>query len=89
MLVYIAGYFIVMDRNLPTSPFINASDYFESSFRWASSRKASKNDTGPETPFPKVTFFNIIYRPMDAVYFRLIPRSPNDVERLKSIGYYR
>ncbi len=89
LVAYIAGYFILMDSHRPTSPYRNANEFFESSFRWAALTRASKDNTGPETPFPEVTIWNIIYRPMDKLYFRLFPRSSNEVERLKAIGYYR
>jgi len=89
LLAYIAGYFVLMDIHRPTSPYRNANEFFESSFRWAALTRASKDNTGPETPFPEVSIWNIIYRPMDKVYFRLFPRSSNEVERLRAIGYYR
>jgi hypothetical protein len=88
VLLYIIGYFAMMDRNLPTSPFRAASDYFESSFRWAPKQRDGKG-AGPETQFPEVTIWNIIYKPFDKVYFRLFPRPHTEVERLRELGYYR
>src|SRR6266404_8477210 len=72
-LLYTVGYFAVMDRHLPTSPFRAANDYFESSFRWATKQRAGKS-TGPETQFPEVTIWNVMYKPLDMVYFRVFPR---------------
>ena len=88
ILLYAVGYFALMDRHLPTSPFRAANDYFESSFRWAAKQRAGKG-TGPETQFPEVTVWNVIYRPLDAMYFRAFPRRDAEVERLRELGYYR
>jgi len=87
--LYVVGYLVLMDKHRPTSPYPNASDYFESSFRWAAPGKASKDASGPNTQFPTVTIWNIVYRPLDKVYFRLFPRSASEIEHLKSIGYFR
>lgn len=89
LLLYVGGYFTLMDTHRPTSLYLRASDYFESSFRWAKRTRASKDDSGPETAFPEVTIWNVIYRPMDKLYFHFFPRSSNEVERLRAIGYYR
>jgi hypothetical protein len=89
LVLYLAGYFILMDVHRPTSPYRNSNDFFESSFRWAPHTRASKDNTGQETPFPEVTIWNIIYRPMDEVYFRLTKRPPEEVEKLRALGYYR
>jgi hypothetical protein len=86
--LYALGYLAVMDRHLPTSPFRAANDYFESSFRWAAKQRANKS-TGPETQFPEVTIWNIIYKPLDTVYFQVFPRRGVEVERLRELGYYR
>ncbi len=88
LVVYFVGYAILMDRHLPTSPFRAASDYFDSSFRWAAKQRAGKG-TGPETQFPEVTIWNIIYEPLDRIYFRVFPRGDPEVERLRAAGYYR
>jgi hypothetical protein len=87
-LLYAVGYFVLMDRHLPTSPFRAANDYFESSFRWTAKQRAGKG-TGPETQFPEVTIWNVIYKPLDTVYFRVFPRRDAEVERLRELGYYR
>jgi hypothetical protein len=86
--MYFGGYFVLMDRHLPTSPFRTANDYFESSFRWAAKQRAGKG-TGPETQFPDVTIWNVVYKPLDMVYFRVFPRRDAEVEHLKELGYYR
>jgi len=78
----------LMDRHLPTSPFRTANDYFESSFRWAAKQRAGKG-TGPETQFPDVTIWNVVYKPLDMVYFRVFPRRDAEVEHLRELGYYR
>jgi hypothetical protein len=88
LILYALGYFLLMDRHRPTSPFRAANDYFDSSFRWAAMQRTSKG-TGPETQFPEVTVWNILYRPLDRIYFRLFPRPDVEVERLRAIGYYR
>ena len=86
--LYFVGYFALMDRHRPTSPYRAANDYFESSFRWAAKQRAGKG-TGPETQFPEVTIWNVIYRPIDSVYFRVFPRHDAEVERLRELGYYK
>jgi hypothetical protein len=88
VLIYFSGYFALMDRHLPTSPFRGADDYFESSFRWAARQPTGKG-TGPETAFPSVTIWNIIYKPLDTAFFRVFPRRDEEVERLRQLGYYR
>lgn len=88
LLLYVAGYFLLMNVHLPTSPYRSNNDYFESSFRWASHTRASKDNTGPETPFPEVTIWNIIYWPMDMLYFRVTKRSSEEVEKLRTLGYF-
>ena len=88
-LAYVIGYVAVMNRHLPTSPIRAENNYFESSFRWAPKMRAGKEGTGPETQFPEVTFWNVIYTPMDRVYFAVFPRRNADVERLRELGYYQ
>src|SRR5881275_1454308 len=86
VLLYAAGYFALMDRHLPTSPFRADNGYFESSFRWATKQRGGKG-TKPETQFPEVTVWNVIYRPLDAAFFRAFPRRDAEVERLRELGY--
>ncbi len=86
--LYIGGYFVLMDRHLPTSPFRAANDYFESSFRWTAKQRAGKS-TGSETHFPEVTIWNVIYRPLDSVYFRVFPRGDAELAHLRKLGYYK
>ena len=88
LVLYSVGYFVLMDRHLPTSPFRNANEYFESSFRWAAKQRAGKG-TGPKTNFPDVTIWNVVYDPVDRIFFHLFPRPMDEVERLKALGYYR
>ena len=88
LVLYMVGYFVLMDRHRPTSPFQRANDYFESSFRWAAKQRASKDNTDPETPFPEVTLWNVIYDPFDKVFFHMFPRPTAEVEKLRAMGYY-
>jgi hypothetical protein len=88
--IYLVGYFAVVNRHRPTSPS-NADGYFQSSFRWADDEWIQHPAMpGPQhTPYPEVSIFNIIYEPMDWLYFRFLPRSQSEVERLRELGYYR
>jgi len=88
-LIYGVGYFVLMDSHRPTSQFRGANDYYESSFRWAQKRHASKGDAGPETRIPEVTVFNFLYAPLDKIFFRIFPRPDVEIEELRSIGYYQ
>ena len=87
---YVVGYFALMDRHRPTSP-LGAYGYFQSSFRWVGNESIQKPSMPAPvpTPHPGVTVFNVIYEPMDRLYFRLFPRPQSEVERLREIGYYR
>ena len=87
-LLYAVGYFALMNRHLPASPFRAANGYFESSFRWDARQRAGKS-TGPETQFPEVTIWDVMNKPLDMVYFRVFPRRDAKVERLRELGYYR
>jgi hypothetical protein len=84
LVLYVVGYFIVMDRHLPTSSSRNDQLYFESSYRWAPKHRLNKG-AGPETPWPAATGWNDIYRPLDRIYFRLFPRSDAEIERLRQL----
>ena len=88
--LYVVGYFPLMDRRRPTSP-LGAYGYFQSSFRWAGDEwiHHPAMSAPQHTPYPNVTILNVIYEPMDSLYFRFFPRSQSDVERLRELGYYR
>ena len=86
--VYVLGYFMLMDRHRPTSP-AGAFFCFESSLRFAPREWVYKAETPYETPWGSVTTWNIIYQPMDQLWFRYFPRSQPERERLREIGYYR
>jgi len=86
--VYVLGYFMLMDRHRPTSP-AGAFVRFESSLRFAPREWVYKAQTPYETPWGSVTTWNIIYQPMDRLWFRYFPRSQPERERLREIGYYR
>jgi hypothetical protein len=86
--VYVIGYFALMDRHRPTSP-AGAYARFESSLRFAPREWVYKAETPYETPWGSVTTWNIIYQPMDRLWFRHFPRSQQERDRLRAIGYYR
>ena len=86
--VYVLGYFALMDRHRPTSP-AGAFVRFESSLCFAPREWVHKGQTPYETPWGSVTTWNIIYEPMDRLWFRCFPRSQQERERLREIGYYR
>ena len=87
-IAYIAGYFVLMDRHRPTSP-AGAFTRFESSFRWAPNDWVDKALVPYQTPWGSVTTWNILYRPMDNVWFHFYPRSQVETDRLRRLGYYR
>ena len=84
---YLLGYLLLMDRHLPTYPH-DRLGRFESSFRWAGlePRPRKIRETEP-WPFPNVTIWNRIYRPMDALYFHLRPRPDAEIESLRQKGW--
>jgi len=88
LVVYILGYFALMDRSRPTSP-TGAFVRFESSLRFAPREWVYKAKKPYETPWGSVTTWNILYQPMDRLWFRYFPRSQQERERLREIGYYR
>ena len=85
-LLYVVGYFVVMNRHLPTSPFRNDAHYFDSSYRWAKKQNSQKGGP-PDMPWPNPTGWNDLYQPLDSIYFRLFPRSDAEVRRLKEMGW--
>ena len=85
LLLYVVGYFVVMDRHQPTSPFRQDAHYFESSYRWATKQNSQKGGP-PDMPWPNATGWNDLYRPLDKVYFRYLPRSGAEIERLRHLG---
>src|SRR5882672_3136843 len=80
LLLYVVGYFVVMDRHLPTSRYPRDAHYFESSCRWAT-KQCSQKGGPPDSPWPNATGWNDLYRPLDRVYFTLFPRSDADMQR--------
>ena len=85
--VYLVGYFALMDRHRPTSP-AGAFVRFESSFRWAP-REQARARPAYETPWGSVTTWNILYQPLDRFWFHHFPRSQQETEALRKLGYYR
>ena len=81
-ILYVVGYFPLMDRTRPTA--FGADKDFQSSFRWA--RPMPWKDGSP-SKFPGTTIWNVLYEPMDTLCFRLFPRSDEEWERLRSYGY--
>jgi hypothetical protein len=57
---------------------------FQSSFRWAAPMPDKR---GRPMKFPDTTTWNVIYEPMDKMYFRLFPRSQADWDKLRNYGY--
>ena len=72
--LYVAGYFVLMDRQRPAPPYLMFVRY-DSTFRWAPRDRVEKGSRPYVTPWGEVTTWNIIYRPMDRLWFRLFPRS--------------
>jgi len=86
VLLYVVGYFVVMDRHQPTSPLRRDAHYFDSSYRWATKQNSQKGGP-PDMPWPNATGWNDLYRPLDRIYFRLFPRSDVEITRLKDMGW--
>ena len=86
--VYVLGYFMLMDRHSPTSP-VGGQTRFDSSLRWAPHEWVTKAVPPYETQWRTSTTWNILYRPMDRVWFHYFPRSQEEVEGLRTSGYYR
>lgn len=86
--VYVLGYFMLMDRHNPTSP-VGGQARFDSSLRWAPHEWVAKAVPPYETPWRSSTTWNILYQPMDRLWFRYFPRSQQEQERLREIGYSR
>ena len=84
---YVVCYFVLMDRHRPTSPAA-AYTRFDSSLRWASREWVDKALTPYETPWGSVTTWNILYQPMDCLWFHFFPRPKEEVESLRALGYY-
>ncbi len=85
--VYVVGYFALMDRHRPTSP-AGAFVRFESSFRWAP-REQARARPAYQTSWGSVTTWNILYQPMDRFWFHHFPRSHQETEALRKLGYFR
>jgi hypothetical protein len=81
--LYVAGYFILMDRSRPTDPICERR--FQSSLRGVHYSRG----WGHWRPYPDVTIFNIMFQPADTFYFKWFPRSDDDIERLRALGYYQ
>jgi len=82
-LLYVAGYFILMDRSRPTDPVCER--HFQSSLRGVHYSRG----WGHWRHYPDVTLFNIVFQPADRFYFKWFPRSDADIERLRALGYYQ
>jgi len=88
LVVYVFGYFMLMDRHDPTSP-VGGQTRFDSSLRWAPHEWVTKAVPPYETPWRSSTSWNIIYQPMDRLWFHYFPRAQQEVEMLRARGYYR
>jgi hypothetical protein len=82
-LLYVSGYFVLMNRSRPTDPL--GEIQFQSSLRGVHYSRG----WGRWRPYPEVTVFNLIFRPADKVYFTYFPRSDEEIERLRALGYFR
>lgn len=80
--LYLVGYFPLMDRSRPEAD--GAFKNYQSTFRWA---PPMPDKDGRPTKFPGTTFWNVIYEPMDELYFKLFPRSREELDRLREVGY--
>jgi hypothetical protein len=80
---YVLGYFALMDRSQPTDPA--AVKHFQSSLRWMPYSRG----WGQRRPYHDVTIFNIIYSPADKIYFKWFPRTDEELQRLKALGYFQ
>jgi hypothetical protein len=80
--LYFVGYFPLMDRSRPTA--FGVEKDFQSSFRWAG---PMPNKDGSPMKYPDTTIWNVIYEPMDRLYFKLFSRSEAEWDRLRDFGY--
>ena len=80
--LYVLCYFPLMDKTRPTA--FGAYKDFQSSFRWAPPMPWKD---GSPSKFPDTTIWNVIYEPMDSLYFRIFPRSGDEWEQLRAYGY--
>ena len=71
--LYVLCYFPLMDKTRPTA--FGAYKDFQSSFRWAPPMPWKD---GSPSKFPDTTIWNVIYEPMDSLYFRIFPRSGDE-----------
>ena len=85
---YVLGYFVLMDRHTPTFP-AGSAVRFESTLRCAPYEWMDKAVPPYQTKWKSVTTWNILYKPMDRFWFQHFPRSQEEVERLRAMGYYR
>ena len=87
LILYVAGYFVLMDRTRPT--FWNSSarpHYFDSSLRMVPGEWGDFAHTYREENSPQVTILNFVFRPADKVYFRWYPRSEEEQDRISRPG---
>jgi hypothetical protein len=87
LVLYVAGYFVLMDRSRPT--FWNSSakpHYFDSSLRMVPNEWGDFAHTYRAENSPQVTILNFVFRPADKVYFRLYPRSEEEQDRIRRPG---
>jgi hypothetical protein len=80
---YVLGYFALMDRSQPTDPA--GVRHFQSSLRWMPYSRG----WGQRRPYHDVTIFNILYSPADTIYFKWFPRTDEELQRLKALGYFQ
>ena len=88
LLAYVLGYVAFMDRQSPTDPK-GEFKRFPSSFRWAPRIWIRKTAIAYATPWKETTIWNVIYDPMDRLWFRIFPRTRAEEEQLRALGYYK
>lgn len=88
VLAYALGYVAFMDRQCPTHPD-GLLKRFPTSFRWAPRAWVKKASITYATPWRETTIWNVIYDPVDRLWFRVFPRTRAEEDRLRALGYYR
>jgi hypothetical protein len=78
IILYVIGYFALMDRHVPILTGPGGVVDHQSSFRFSPPMSP--------TSLRMVTVWNFLYDPMDALSFRFFPRSAEEVAELKREG---
>ena len=87
LILYVAGYFVLMDRSRPTFWSMSARPhYFDSSLRMVPNEWGDFAHTFRAGNSLQVTILNLVFRPADKVYFWLYPRSEEEQDRIRRPG---